>query len=72
MSQDGKLLLREVNDRIYEVLQGKGSEDGDFLCECGSRECRETIQITLREFAAIRVRDDWLVMRKHRRLKAAT
>jgi hypothetical protein len=48
-----KQLVREVNDRIYEVLQKLGSEDGDFLCECGEEECAETVQITLREYAAI-------------------
>lgn len=46
-------LMREVNDRIYEILGADGSEDGDFLCECGSDDCRELVQLTLREYAAI-------------------
>jgi hypothetical protein len=50
--------MREVNDRIYEILTGDGSEDGDFLCECGDGTCSETVQITLREYAALRARED--------------
>lgn len=49
-----ELLMREVNERIYEILEEDGSEDGDFLCECGDEDCDETIQITLREYAALR------------------
>jgi hypothetical protein len=51
--QDGRQLVREVNDRIYEVLADSGSEDGDFLCECEDRTCAETVQLTLREYAVL-------------------
>ena len=51
-------LMREVNDRIFEVLDELGSEDGDFLCECGEDACAETVQLTLREYAALKARGD--------------
>jgi hypothetical protein len=61
MSQPGHQLMRDVNDRIYEVLTADGSEDGDFLCECGNSSCTETVQLTLREYAALRAREDGAV-----------
>jgi hypothetical protein len=71
MNCDSKRLVREINDRIYGVMQGLGSEDGDFLCECGSEKCGETARITLREYAALRARDEDIVQRRGRRLRAA-
>jgi hypothetical protein len=73
MIQDKQRLTREVNDRIYEVLIKDGSEDGDFLCECGDGDCTEAIQLTLREYAALRARQDGAVLaRLHGRLSAET
>jgi hypothetical protein len=71
MNRDGRQLVREVNDRIYGVLLGLGSEDGDFLCECGSEKCSESVRITLREYAALRARDEDVVQRRGRRLSKA-
>jgi hypothetical protein len=51
-------LMRLVNDRVFEVLSELGSEDGDFLCECSDMSCIETVQLTLREYAALRARED--------------
>jgi hypothetical protein len=72
MSQDVKLVMREVNNRIHEVLKGDGSEDGDFLCECGEEDCREMVQLTLREYAALRAREDELVARRAHQPRAAS
>lgn len=57
------LLLAEVNDRIFEVLSELGGEDGEvedgeFLCECSDASCLETIQLTLREYAALKGQPD--------------
>lgn len=49
------LLLREVNDRAFGVLRSFGSEEGDFACECGERDCCERVELLLIEYAA---RDD--------------
>jgi hypothetical protein len=45
-------LLRAVNDRIYNVLWGVGAERGDFLCECGSTDCVEHVELLSIEYAA--------------------
>ena len=45
------LLMREVNDRVLELLSEIDSEDGEFLCECSDESCIETIPLTLREYA---------------------
>jgi hypothetical protein len=62
MSYEASLLMREVNDRIYTVLAESGAEDGDFLCECGEEDCAEPVQLTLREYAALRAREDGVVL----------
>lgn len=51
-------LIHEVNLRIFEVLSGLGSEDGEFLCECSDVNCVETIKLTVREFAELETRPD--------------
>jgi hypothetical protein len=61
MRQHKQRLMREVNDRIYEVLAKDGSEDGYFLCECGEEDCAEPVQLTLREYTALRAREDGAV-----------
>jgi hypothetical protein len=52
------MLIRAVNDRIFKVLSELGSEDGEFLCECSDEGCIETIQLTLREYAALQAQPD--------------
>jgi len=52
------VLMRAVNDRIFEVLSEFGSEDGEFLCQCSNANCIETIQLTLREYAALEAQPD--------------
>jgi hypothetical protein len=51
-------IMREVNDRIFEILSGLGSEDGEFLCECDDETCVQTIQMTLSEYAALQEQGD--------------
>jgi hypothetical protein len=72
MRPEAQQLMREVDDRIYEVLAQNGSEDGDFLCECGDGHCTESVQLTLREYAALRAREDGRVFaRSHSGAKDA-
>lgn len=56
-------LMREVNDRIYETLANMGTEDGDFLCERDDEDCSQKVQVTLREYRAIRTRVNPAVLR---------
>jgi hypothetical protein len=47
-------LFREVNDRIYELLESADPDlPGEFLCECG-RDCGERVALLPRAFAALR------------------
>ena len=52
------LLIRGVNDRIFELLSGFDSKDGEFLCECSDESCIETIHLTLREYAALQAQPE--------------
>jgi hypothetical protein len=52
------LLLREVNDRVFELLSEMGSEDAEFLCECSDKSCVETIHLTMRGYAALQAQPD--------------
>ena len=47
-------LFREVNDRIYELLESAEPDlPGEFLCECG-RDCGERIELLPAAFAELR------------------
>jgi hypothetical protein len=55
MSSDQRsLLFREVNDRIYELLQSTSPDlSGEFFCECG-RDCGHRVELLPAEYAAAR------------------
>jgi hypothetical protein len=47
-------LFREVNDRIYELLESANPDlPGEFLCECG-RDCGCRVELPPAAFAALR------------------
>ena len=51
------VLMRAVNDRVFEFLSELGSEDGkdgEFIRECSDTNCTQTIQLTLRAYAVLR------------------
>src|ERR671930_749536 len=66
MSRDGRIahnegLLRDVNDRIEEVMgqwdsRGEGPEprEADFLCECGDDNCTEKVRLTFAAYEDVR------------------
>ena len=68
-------LIREVNERIEQV--DKAAEEGnadhketlfEFLCECGKGDsgdlgCEEHIEMTIREYEAVRTQDDRFALR---------
>ena len=55
MSSDHRsLLFREVNDRIYDLLESGDSDlPGEFLCECG-RDCGRRVVLLPAAFATLR------------------
>jgi hypothetical protein len=53
-SSERSRLFREVNDRIYDLLDSGDSDlPGEFLCECGD-DCDRRIVLVPAEFAALR------------------
>jgi hypothetical protein len=47
-------LFREVNDRIYELLESAAPDlPGEFLCECG-RDCGRRVELLPAAFAELR------------------
>ena len=47
-------LFREVNDRIYDLLESAEPDlPGEFLCECGA-DCDYRVQLLPAAFAALR------------------
>jgi hypothetical protein len=48
------LLFREVNDRIYELLESADPDlPGEFLCECGD-DCGQRVVLAPSAFVALR------------------
>jgi predicted NBD/HSP70 family sugar kinase len=52
-------LFREANERIEEVSRRHEIGDNlEFLCECGRRDCLETIALARAEYEAVRREGD--------------
>jgi hypothetical protein len=51
-----RFLLQEVNDRVLDVGRQLAEPEiaVEFLCECGSAECAETVPLTPSEFEDVR------------------
>jgi hypothetical protein len=48
-------LFSQVNDRIYDLLElAEPDLPGEFLCECGGRDCERRIVLLPEAFAALR------------------
>jgi hypothetical protein len=53
-SDQRSLLFREVNDRIFELLESTSPDlPGEFLCECG-RDCGRRVELLPAAYAAVR------------------
>jgi hypothetical protein len=49
------VLLREVNERIAEILNAWGDDAaGEFLCECSNDDCGESLTLSPLEYKGIR------------------
>ena len=70
MERSHSTLMHEVNVRLHTVFVNRGSEDGEFVCECDQTSCFETIQMTLREYAA-RPEGQPLLARGHAHLSSS-
>jgi hypothetical protein len=58
----GQRFIRIVNNAVYDVLLKLAVEDGEFWCECSDPACDQRVTRTLREYAALRERDDELLV----------
>ncbi len=48
------MLFREVNDRIYELLNSAEPDlPGEFLCECG-KDCGRRVELVPAAFASLK------------------
>lgn len=50
-----RVLLRAVNDRIFEV--SGGLDRFDVLCECGRKDCFAQVEVTRSDYARLRAGD---------------
>jgi len=48
-----QILFREVNERVRQTIDAFDGPN-EFLCECGTGECIETVPLTLEEYERIR------------------
>lgn len=55
-------LFREVNMRIAEINADQEAELGQFLCECGQRDCIEAITLDLEAFEQVRGEQDVFIV----------
>jgi hypothetical protein len=64
----GQLVLRATNEEIRRVTADVGADDAEFVCECGAKDCHETIRLTLEEFDTFSATANRtpLVVRRHR------
>jgi len=61
-------LLRATNTEIPRVSADVNSQKGDFVCECGAKDCDELIPLALQEFDTFCATADGmpLVAERHR------
>ncbi|MGH3024286.1 MAG: hypothetical protein ACRDNI_11565 [Gaiellaceae bacterium] len=62
-------IFREVNERLREVSD-PSARLTEYLCECSDVECRETIELDLVDYDAIRARPNaFLIAPGHEKLE---
>jgi hypothetical protein len=58
-----RAVLRQVNDRVLEVMTAMGTQvEGDYLCECGREDCLAVVELSADDYEAIRSDADRLVL----------
>ena len=45
-------VLRATNQAICGVFGTVGSDEAEFVCECGAKDCQEVIRLTRTDFEA--------------------
>jgi hypothetical protein len=58
-----RAVLRQVNDRVLEVMTAVGTQvEGHYLCECGREDCLAVVELSADDYEAIRSDTDRLVL----------
>jgi hypothetical protein len=57
-------LFREVNERLLELSQGFGFQDGSmqFVCECSNEDCTVTVTMNHNEYESVRAHSTFFVV----------
>jgi hypothetical protein len=55
---DHQDVVRDVNNRIRELLERFGTSSGEFFCECDRDDCRERMVVPLGDYDAVRAGGD--------------
>jgi hypothetical protein len=59
-------LFREVNERLADRADGRGSESFEIVCECDHEECTNRIAISVADYETVRARPtDFIVLADH-------
>jgi hypothetical protein len=69
-------ILLELNERVHEAAKDFGSAEDerdlwDFTCECGARDCRVSVSLTLAEYEALREAGEPVLAAGHEVQRAA-
>jgi hypothetical protein len=60
--QKNQILFREVNERIAEITASQSEAASEFLCECGEENCTSVIDLSLRDYQALRNREEFFIV----------
>ena len=55
-------VFREVNERVEEINETLGAQDGSFLCECGDSSCAARLRLSHIEYEDVRAHGDRFVL----------
>jgi len=56
-------VFREVNERINDLVRTFGRADLKLICECGDRDCAETIEMSAADYEQVRADADQFAVR---------
>ena len=48
-------MVRDLNDRVYALLKDLKAPHGEFDCECDDPDCGRSVELTLEEYAAMKL-----------------
>jgi hypothetical protein len=57
-----RVMVRDLNDRVYVLLKDLAAPHGEFDCECGDPACGRFVELTLQEYLTIRAQDGQAVL----------